>query len=223
MANKHIKAVLFDLDGTLLDTHELILASMRYATREVLGEEIPEQRLMRKVGQPLATQLWEFSHGDASTHEALLRAYREHNGRFHDGMVRPFEGVRDVLVALQQEGYLLGVVTSKRHDLAMRGLSLFGLDAFMQCVVGSDDCDTHKPDPGPVRLGATLLGAGPDECFYVGDSPYDIQAGNAAGAITVAALWGMFAPEELVAEGPAYCCPKITDTPKVLKQAVSEG
>ena len=216
MTNRQIKAVLFDLDGTLIDTHELILTSMRHTTRKVLGEEIPEQRLMKKVGQPLATQMGEFAHGDASVHEALLYTYREHNALVHDELAKPFEGAQDVLTALQQAGYLLGVVTSKRHALAMQGLRLFGLDVFMQCVIGSDDCETHKPDPGPIKLGATSLGVDPGECFYVGDSPYDLQAGNAAGATTVAAFWGMFTPEELIAEKPTYCCSKITEVPKLL-------
>ena len=73
-----IKGVLFDLDGTLVDSHDLILASFRYATREVLGREIPDEALMAKVGQPLAVQMWDFT-DDAAVHDELLRVYRDHN------------------------------------------------------------------------------------------------------------------------------------------------
>ncbi len=210
-----IKAVLFDLDGTLLDTHDLILESMQHAVREVLREEIPPARLMAKVGQPLSTQMWDFTK-DQGLHDELLRVYRAYNAVKHDGMVRPFEGVEDTLSALRAEGLPLGVVTSKRHEAAMQGLQLFGLDAYLDCMIGSDDWPEHKPDPGPVVRGAELLGLEAETCMYVGDSPYDIQAGNGAGCTTAAALWGMFPEAVLRAERPDHVCTGICEVPCLL-------
>ena len=74
----------------------------------------------------------------------------------------------------------------------------------MKCLVGADDCEPNKPDPAPVVMGARLLGLEPPECLYVGDSPFDIRAGNAAGCPTVAVLWGMFGEDELRTENPTY-------------------
>lgn len=206
------KAFLFDLDGTLLDTHDLILESMQHAVKEVLRKEIPPERLMAKVGQPLSTQMWDFT-SDQVLHDELLRVYREYNAIKHDGMVRPFDGVEDTLKLLRQEGYPLGVVTSKRHEAAMQGLELFGLNAYLDCMIGSDDWPEHKPHPGPVIHGADLLGVDPKECIYVGDSPYDMQSGNGAGCKTAAALWGMFSESVLLAEYPDYACADIRDVP----------
>lgn len=209
------EAILFDLDGTLLDTHDLILESMQHAVKTVLREEIPPEHLMAKVGQPLTTQMWDFT-GDPELHDELLRVYRAYNAVKHDGMVRPFEGVEETLRTLSAEGYPLGVVTSKRHEAAMQGLQLFGLDAYLDCMIGSDDWPEHKPAPGPVAHGAELLGLDPSVCMYVGDSPFDIQAGNGAGCATAAALWGMFPKPVLLAERPDYVCEGIRDVPCLL-------
>ena len=210
-----VKAILFDLDGTLLDTHDLILESMQHAVKTVLREDIPPERLMAKVGQPLSVQMWDFT-GDRELHDELLRVYREYNAVKHDGMVRPFGGVEETLDELRAEGYPLGVVTSKRHDAAMQGLQLFGLDGYLNCMIGSDDWPEHKPHPGPVSHGAELLGHDAKECLYVGDSPYDIQAGNGAGCKTAAALWGMFSETVLLAEHPDFACAGIRDVPCLL-------
>ncbi|MCL1797772.1 MAG: HAD-IA family hydrolase [Eggerthellaceae bacterium] len=213
---KPITAVLFDLDGTLIDTHDLILTSMRYTMRTILNKEFPDKQLMQKVGQPLAVQMRDFCDGDEAIYEALLETYREYNDVIHDEKAKPFDGTHEMLTSLRDAGYALGVVTSKRHEPAMRGLTLFGLDTFMQCVIGNDDYPLHKPDPGPILFAAETLQVDPRACLYVGDSPYDIQAGNAAEVTTVAALWGMFAKKILLAQKPAYVCAHISELTKVL-------
>ena len=204
------QGVLFDLDGTLIDTYELILTSMQHATRTVLEREIAPETLMAKVGQPLAVQMRDFARTETECDE-LLRVYRAHNARMHDALARPFPGTAEALEALAEAGFALGVVTSKRHGPAMDGLRLFGLDGFFSCVIGADDWPEHKPAPGPVRHGAELLGIDPARCLYVGDSPFDMQAGRGANARTAAALWGMFAPEVLAAEKPDYTCSRMAE------------
>ena len=205
-----MKGMLFDNDGTLVDTHDLILASMRYSTRTVLGRVIPDDELLRKVGQPLAVQMADFT-PDVSEQAEVLRVYREHNHAHHDAAVRAFPGAADALAELRERGVKLGVVTSKMHALAWRGLEITGLAPFLDCCIGADDCDRYKPDGEPVALGARTLGLSPGECYYVGDSPYDIQAGNAAGCKTVAVTWGMFHRELLAAEQPDFTCDTFTE------------
>lgn len=202
-----IKAVLFDLDGTLLDTHDLILTSFRYTMDKVLGESFPEEVLMKKVGQPLETQMWDFT-DDPDVHEQLLATYRAYNHEVHDERVRAFAGVADMLASVKERGLRIGVVTSKRHALAQRGLEVCGLAGYVECLVGPDDFPAHKPDPGPVRYGCELLELDPSECLYVGDSPFDMQAGNGAGCVTVAVTWGMFSRDLLAANSPAHTIDK---------------
>lgn len=215
MARK-IKAVLFDLDGTLLDTHDLILASFRHAISEVLGRTFPEEVLMQKVGQPLDVQMWDFT-DDPDVHERLLTTYREHNHRIHDDYVRAFPGVAEALSQLKEVGVPMGVVTSKRHALAQHGLDVCGLAGFVDCLVGPDDYPAHKPDPGPVRYGCELMGFAPEECLYVGDSPFDMQAGNGAGCTTVAVAWGMFAREVLEAQAPDFVISSADELPPLVR------
>lgn len=200
-----MKTILFDNDGTLVDTHDLILSSMKHATREVLGHPIPENVLMAKVGQPLAVQVRDFT-DDPALQEEWLRVYREHNHAYHDDAIRTFPGVAEGLAQLAAHGARMGVVTSKMHWLAWRGLEVLGLAPYLQCCIGADDCEHHKPHPAPILLGADALGASPCDCIYVGDSPYDLQAGNAAGCETCAVGWGMFSAERLAAENPTFTC-----------------
>ena len=200
-----LQAVLFDNDGTLVDTHDLLLDGFRHATRSVLGETISDARLMAKVGQPLAVQMWDFT-DDADVHDELLRVYRAYNESVHDDRISLFPGTREALERMRDAGMVLGVVTSKMHRLAAHGLDVLGIADFFDCVVGADDCERHKPDPDPVTLGARLVGADPARCAYVGDSPFDIQAGNAAGMLTAAVTWGMFDEGALRAENPGLMC-----------------
>lgn len=205
-----MKAVLFDLDGTLLDTYDLILASFRYATSAVLGTTIPDDVLMRKVGQPLAVQMEDFTE-DSVVQRELLRVYREHNALVHDDLVGVFPGTIPLLESLRSTGIPMGIVTSKRHATAMQGLSRFELEGFFEFLIGSDDWPEHKPHPGPVMQGCDRLGLSCDQCLYVGDSPFDIQAGNAAGCMTAAALWGMFSRASLAKESPNFLCAESSD------------
>ena len=190
MVSHDMQAVLFDLDGTLLDTHDLLLATFRYTARTVLREAIPDERLMAKVGQPLNTQMWDFT-DDPAVHEELCRVYREYNAEVHDDMIRLFDGTVPMLERLKEAGLPLAVVTSKRHEVAMRGLDLFGLTGYFDF----SSAPTTGRSTSRIRsrgAGCERLGLAPQTCLYVGDSPFDMQSGSGAGCATAAALWGMF-------------------------------
>ena len=204
-----IRGILFDNDGTLVDTHDLILASMRHGTREVLGRVIPDDRLMAKVGIPLADQMLDFT-DSLEQRDELLRGYREFNHAHHDDAVKLFPGVLDGISTLHAAGFKLGVVTSKMHWLAQRGLEITGAWEHLEGLIGPDDCPESKPDPGPILAGARMLGLAPEECIYLGDAPFDIHAGNAAGCTSAAALWGMFDRADLEPEQPDWWCDSFT-------------
>jgi pyrophosphatase PpaX len=210
-----VDAVLFDLDGTLIDTIDLILASMRHATTEVLGEALPDAVLMHNVGVPLRVQMREFSVEHA---EDLLRVYREHNEIVHDGLVAEYPGIEPALAALVEQGYPLGIVTSKSRPVALRGLSRFGLEKYFETIVAYEDTEIHKPEPEPLLEAARRLGVPIGRCAYVGDSPHDMTAAKAAGAVAVAALWGPF-PERVLEPGPALAIGSLGELPGILGRA----
>jgi pyrophosphatase PpaX len=204
----NVDAVLFDLDGTLIDTVELIRVSFRHATRVVLGASLPDEVTMAGVGMPLIRQMRDFSPENA---DELLRVYREFNAERHDGMVREYPGTAEVLSELRRRGLPLGIVTSKGTPMTLRGLRRFGLERYFDAVVTADDVPLHKPDPFPVRRAADLLAVAPERCAYVGDSPHDMQAALAAGAVAVAALWGAFPREQVLAPGPDAAIETLTE------------
>lgn len=212
-----LQGVLFDNDGTLVDTYQLLLVSFRYATQKVLGYVPPDEVLMASVGTPLADQMYDFT-DDPATAQELLVVYREYNHKIHDQMVAPFAGMEDALAACKRQGLALGVVTSKLHALAWHGLEVTGLSEYFDFLIGPDDWPEHKPKPGPILRGCQLMGISPETCAYVGDSPFDIQAGNAAGAVSIAALWGMFPPQQLRAQSPDYMCESVSDLQALLAE-----
>lgn len=210
-----VRAVLFDLDGTLVDTIELILASFRYATEAVLGEAIADDMLLAGVGTPLVTQMGSFSQEHA---EELVRVYREHNASVHDGLAAEFPGTAEVLAELKAAGYPIGVVTSKLAAMAWRGLRLFGLAEYIDVMVGADDVTVHKPDPYPLNYAAALLGVPLTECAYIGDSPHDMEAAVAGGAVAIAALWGPFDRGVVMGPGPDFALESIAGLPLLLDE-----
>ena len=200
-----IKAVL------LVDTEELILASFRYATKTVTGRDIPDEELRAKIGQPLTVQMWDWADGSQEVHDALFNTYLEHNERVHSQLIKSFPDTTTALDALAAAGLPLGIVTSKRSENALRAMKSTGIDGYFKCLVAPDTFPAHKPEPEPVLHGCELLGVSPQECIYIGDSPYDLQAGRGAGCTTVAALWGMFDAEALAAEHPDFAINSLSE------------
>jgi pyrophosphatase PpaX len=179
--------VLFDLDGTVVDSGSIILASMRHATREVLGLELEDDELLAKVGGPgLEAQMEEFGPDHV---DELVRVYREHNEPLHDELVC-CHGMDDVLVRLHAEGRRLGVVTAKRRVAVELAFATVPLGHLFDAIVGGDETENHKPDPEPLLLGLERLGARAEDSAYVGDSPFDVLAAKAAGMHAVAVTWG---------------------------------
>ncbi|MBA3844979.1 MAG: HAD-IA family hydrolase [Actinobacteria bacterium] len=179
--------VLFDFDGTVVDSGPIILASMRHATQSVLGREISEQDLMASVGGPgLEAQMEVFAPDRV---EELVRVYRAHNEPLHDTL-ETFQGIEDALAALKAQGHTLGLVTAKRRSTVDLAFAQLPIAHLFETVVGGDETELHKPDPEPLLLGLERLGASVDQAAYVGDSPYDMQAAKAGGLYAVGVTWG---------------------------------
>lgn len=198
---KGFDPIVFDLDGTVVDTVELIVESFRYATRTVFGEVLPDEYITAGVGQPLMIQMERLS----ATHaRELYDVYREYNHRRHDELIRGYEGVAEALGGLRAAGRRLGIVTSKGSDTTAMAFRAVGLREYFAAVVTASDTAEHKPSPVPLRLCLERLGGEPQGSLYVGDSPVDIEAGIAAGMATAAVAWGIFGREALLAARPDY-------------------
>jgi pyrophosphatase PpaX len=202
--------VLFDLDGTLIDSIELIRRSHAHTLRAHRGLELDEREWLAGLGRPLAWQFERFT-GDRAEIDAMIATYREFNFAHHDAMVSPFPGAADALRELRRRGARLGVVTSKLRYGAERGLTHCGLRELIDVVVGSDEVARAKPDPEPVARALDALGSIPGRSVMVGDSPHDLASGRAAGTATAAVAWGPFPRAELLATSPDVWLERMAD------------
>ena len=195
------RVVLFDLDGTLIDSGPIILASMQHAVRTVLDREIAYEELAATVGgQGLVAQMTELAPDKV---DELVEVYRAHNDPLHETL-EAFAGMVDVLPRLRAEGRRLGIVTAKRHRTVALAFDRFHwLEEQFEVVIAHEDTDRHKPDPDPVLEALRRLDAAVSEAAYVGDSPFDIQSAKAAGVFAVGVSWGgIHSDERLLAEEP---------------------
>jgi pyrophosphatase PpaX len=214
MAEARPYAVLFDLDGTLVDSIALLLASMRH-TFEGRPRRPSDAEWIEGLGTPLPKQLTPYIESDEDR-ERLLNRYRTFQIENHDQLMAHYEGVIDTLALLYQRGHPMGIVTSKGNMMMERGLKFIGADDYIEVAIGYDSVHIHKPDPYPVKAALEKLEYAANEAVFVGDSPHDIKSGNEAGVITIAALWGPFTRASLEPYKPTYFLENIKLLPALL-------
>jgi len=210
LASGVLSTFLFDLDGTLIDSIELILRSYRHTMRAHRGLEPPDEVWMQGLGTPLWVQFHHWTEDPAEI-EAMVATYRAYNLEHHDELVRPYEGVVAAVRDLRKNGKTLGLVTSKIREGALRGLQVAGLEDGFEVIVGADDVTHPKPHPEPVLKALERLGAPAADTVFIGDSRHDIECGRAAGVKTAAVLWGPFDRTHLADLVPDYWLEKPED------------
>jgi len=209
-------AILFDLDGTLVDTLELLLGSARHTFRD-RPHRPTDAEWKAGIGTPLAEQLAPYA-ADPDELQRLVASYRAHQSEHLDRLTILYPGTADVMRTLHQRGHPLGIVTSKADAIAHRTLRHVGVDHLLDVVIGADATTRHKPDPEPVRVALERLGRAPADALFVGDSPHDVLSGNAAGVRTVAGLWGFFDRATLEAAGATYYLNDIGELPALVER-----
>ena len=204
--------VLFDLDGTIIDSGAIILASMRHAAETVVGGEWSDAELMSAVGGPgLEAQMVAL---DPDRVDELVRVYRAHNEPLHDTL--EYCGNMDVVLArLKERGHRLGIVTAKRRVTVELAFARLPLEHLFETVVGGDETARQKPDPEPLLLALDRLGASPHDAAYVGDSPFDMQAAKAAGLHAIGVSWGSIHSADKLSEADS-----VVDRPEELLELV---
>ena len=206
------EAVLFDFDGTLINTNDLCFDSYRYAFRSVLKREIEMSEILNLFGRPLDISLADY--GDAQAD--LCREYRKFNEANHDKLIKKFDGAAEGVKMISQLGLKIAIVTSKRAHMCKEGLKWLGIEEYIDVLVTPEDTSEHKPNPAPLLLACERLGVKPQNALMVGDSLFDMMAGKAAGTGLCAVKYSVTPHEELEKMGLDYFVGSIIELAEIL-------
>jgi pyrophosphatase PpaX len=202
------KAVLFDLDGTVLDTSDLIINSFKHTFQKHYNRELAPKEIYEFFGKTLRAAM---EHLGPDQVEELVETYRKYSLTHHDQMITIFSGVAEIMRALYNADIAMAIVTSKTKETALRGLKIFDLDKYFSVVIGAEQCEKHKPHPEPVTTALIQLKMNPEECLMVGDSSFDLISGRQAGVKTAAVCWTRVSWETILAEKPDYILKNMHD------------
>lgn len=210
-----IKAVMFDLDGTIADTNELIFESFRHTFRTHGIDHIADREIYSFFGEPLRNTMLRYAPDQA---QEMTETYRAFNEVHHDEMIRHFPRVAETLTQLRDMGILLAIVTSKRGSVAQKSLDALNLSGYFKVIVTPEMTERHKPEPDPVLCGASLLGVLPCEAIMVGDSPYDLLAGRAAGCLTCGVEYTRLELNVLQLTKPDYMITEVSSLIEIIQR-----
>ncbi len=205
--------VVFDLDGTLVDTIGLIVASYQHAFTTVLGHPWDEAEIKTWIGQSLYGAMQRVAPNEA---DEIFNEYTTWNQANTERLIKQYPGINELVFDLVKAGTTVGVATSKRDEPALLALRLAGLSEVMPLLVHHDSVDQHKPSPKPLLAALELLGAAPEQAVYVGDAAVDIQAAHNAGMAGIAVTWGAGTRAAIAAADPLITC----DTPAELRASL---
>ncbi|MGI2329392.1 pyrophosphatase PpaX [Planococcus sp. YIM B11945] len=214
---KPITTLLFDFDGTLLDTNELIIQTFT----SVLGSRYPgrfsREDILHFIGPSLKQT---FEAIDPDNAEELIAEYRSLNKTLHDELVAEYDGVPETLRLLKARGLKMAIVSTKRRDTIVHGLGLMNIPDIFDVVIGLDQVTNPKPDPEPLKLALDLLNSTPDEALMIGDNSHDIEGGKNAGVRTAGVAWSIKGEAFLSSYEPDFMLQHISDLLELTKEAV---
>lgn len=211
--NKNINTILFDLDGTLIDTNELIISTFLNTLEKYYPNKYKREDVLPFLGPTLHET---FGSLDPERVEEMVTDYRTYNIANHDLLVKEFEGVFETVKKLKEKGYKLAIVTTKREDVALKGLHLTKLNQFFECIVAFDHVKKVKPDPEPILIALEQLGSRPEEALMVGDNFHDVLAGKNAGTKTAGVAWTIKGRDYIAKYEPDYLLENMADLLTIL-------
>ncbi|ASF40394.1 MULTISPECIES: pyrophosphatase PpaX [Halobacillus] len=197
----NIRTILFDLDGTLIDTNDLIIASFTHTINEYSDRSYTRDEILDFIGPPLRESLEKIN---PERVEDMVETYRKHNIENHESYVRAYDGVVDTIRQLKEAGYRMGIVTTKMKNTVQMGLEITGLDGFFETIITLDDVTNAKPHPEPIVKALHALDSKASESLMVGDNTHDIEAGHNAGTHTAGVAWTVKGREVLEQLKPDY-------------------
>ncbi len=218
---KMIKAkkpvLLFDLDGTLLDTEPLIKASFKHVFKQYKPEyELSEEELLSFMGPPLEASFRRFF--DESMVDELVKCYREYNISHHEEWVKPLPHAKELLKKWKSEGYRIGIVSTKYRDVVELGLNVCGMRDDVELVLGGNEYDKPKPDKQGIIRACQLMNVSHDDCIYIGDTHTDVLAAIHAGAYAVAYMSNPKREDELKKVKPNRLITDLAELDDILKE-----
>lgn len=196
----NIDTILFDLDGTLIDTNELIHQSFVY-TFEQYGYSFTREEILQFNGPPLVDT---FTALNPDLAEEMIATYRKHNLAHHNDYVSLFPNVKETLEELHKHGVKMGIVSAKMRDGVKLGLEVTNIKQYFDTIIAVDDVKNPKPHPEPVLKGMSNLASSPSNTIMVGDNYHDIESGKNAGTKTVAVSWSLKGEKFLKQYNPTY-------------------
>ena len=216
-ANRKIDTIIFDFDGTLADTNQIIIDSWQHTFKTRTGEEGDLNYIMKTFGQPLYTAMDEaFPEHDL---EETVGIYRDFQKTVFRSTIKAFPGIIELVRGLKEKGYKIGIVTARLRDSTMEGLEVFGILDCIDEIVTVEDTANHKPHPEPAIICIERLGSKPENSVMVGDSINDIGCGNNAGMETVMVGWSAAAKHQFGEDdeyAPDYIIEKAEDLWRVI-------
>lgn len=204
----NIDTLLFDLDGTLIDTNELIIQSFLHTLGKYYPDQYKREDVLPFIGPTLVET---FGSMDETKIEEMVQVYRDFNLSRHDDLVKEFDGVHETISILKEKGFKLGIVTTKRLDVVKKGLELTKLDSFFDVIVALDHVTKAKPDPEPIMKALEQLDSTPDRAIMVGDNFHDILGGKNAGTKTAGVAWAIKGRAYLEEYNPDYILDNMRD------------
>ncbi|MBQ1401606.1 MAG: HAD-IA family hydrolase [Firmicutes bacterium] len=210
--------VLFDFDGTVMNTNDVIIASWQHTFRTIDGKEREVSEIARTFGEPIVKTMKRLF--PQVPVEESLKIYRSYQYDYFDDLVTLFPGMKELLVKLRKTGYKTGLVTSRMRNTTYRGLEKFELTDLFDAVVTCDDTSVHKPDPEPVFIALEKLGTKPEKTVMLGDTMYDIMCANNAGVTSVLVGWAIAPTEEEIKgeNGPDFIMKDAADLFRILDE-----
>jgi len=197
MPNLRWPVVLFDLDGTLADSIDLVIASYN-AAFATIGRSVDREVALHWIGETLKTTLAREAPGHGPDLEVAYRAYFAD----HIDQISGYPGGPELVASLNDAGAVTGVVTAKKREVAVKTMRQAGVEGLIDLICAMEDTTAHKPDPEPLLAAAAKLGVAPEICVYIGDATHDVMAAKAAGMAVIAVTWGAGEPDELAALNP---------------------
>ncbi|MGQ4667608.1 pyrophosphatase PpaX [Metabacillus halosaccharovorans] len=203
-----INTLLFDLDGTLINTNELIIESFLHTLHSYYPDQYKREDVLPFIGPTLYDT---FTSINPEKTEEMVKVYRKFNHEQHDTLVTEYETVFETIKTLKEHGFKLGIVTTKIRDTVNMGLKLTKLDQFFDVVVTLDDVENAKPHPEPVLNALAQLESKPEEAIMVGDNHHDVEAGKNAGTKTAGVSWSIKGREYISSYNPDYLLERMSD------------
>lgn len=209
------KYILFDLDGTLINSNDVIIKCLKETAKRYIKKDLSTEELDLILGKPLKEQI-SLIHNENV--EEMIECYRKLYRQHRDDLTKEFEGIKEMLHTLKEKGYTMGIVTSKGTSGIEHALTKFNMHKYFDVTVSADDVENHKPHPEPVLKALNALSGNIEEAILIGDSSSDILCGKNTGITTILVDWSILPREELLKANPDF----VAKTPEDIV-AIIEG